>query len=129
MPMELVEYQADDLAPVGTCLQGHVTATFDQIVERFGEPNILGEGLGSGDKVWWEWGVQFTKWDDALEDDEPIYATIYDWKETHPDHAHTGEYRWHIGGFNTEASWLVSEALSVEVDGATDAYNFHRTDK
>ena len=74
MSTEYVEYEADDLAPVGTCLQGQVTATFDQIVERFGKPNILGEGLGSGDKVWWEWGVQFTKWDDALEDDEPIYA-------------------------------------------------------
>ena len=108
-------YKLDDYVPRGSSLRGYVHARYFDLVEVFGEPNILGEGLDSGDKVWWEWGVQFTKWDDALEDDEPIYATIYDWKETHPDHSRIGKYLWHIGAKSHFGVEMVYATVGQEI--------------
>ena len=75
-------YQMDDYVPSGSCLKGHITASYDALVEAFGEPNIL--NAEEGDKVWNEWGIRFS------EGDDDIYATIYDWKEHSAYDSHSG---------------------------------------
>ena len=97
-------YQMDDYVPSGSCLKGHITASYDALVEAFGEPNIL--NAEEGDKVWNEWGIRFS------EGDDDIYATIYDWKEHDAYVSHVGGYRWHIGGKQVEAVWCVLDALN-----------------
>ena len=98
-------YQMDDYVPSGSCLKGHITASYDALVEAFGEPNIL--NAEEGDKVWNEWGIRFS------EGDDDIYATIYDWKEHDAYVSHVGGYRWHIGGNQVEAVWCVLDALNA----------------
>ena len=98
-------YQMDDYVPSGSCLKGHITASYDALVEAFGEPNIL--NAEEGDKVWNEWGIRFS------EGDDDIYATIYDWKEHDAYVSHVGGYRWHIGGKQVEAVWCVLDALNA----------------
>ena len=98
-------YQMDDYVPSGSSLKGHITASYDALVEAFGEPNIL--NAEEGDKVWNEWGIRFS------EGDDDIYATIYDWKEHDAYVSHVGGYRWHIGGKQVEAVWCVLDALNA----------------
>ena len=98
-------YQLDDYVPSGSSLKGTVTATYIQLLEVFGEPNILNAESSGDDKVHNEWGIRFSNGDDD------IYATIYDWKEMDAYDSHYGEYRWHIGGRQMESLWCVMEAL------------------
>ena len=103
-----ITYQADDYVPVGSSLKGHVVASYNTMVEVFGEPN-----MPFSDKVWNEWSIRFTVPDDDDLDSEEVYVTIYDWKETHPNQSKSGDYRWHIGSKSREAVWLVLDALNA----------------
>ena len=96
-------YKLDDYVPRGSSLRGHIHATYDELVEVFGKPNVL--DAEEGDKTWNEWGIEFEDGDDY------VYATIYDWKEMDAYDSHFGEYRWHIGGHNMSSLWCVMEAL------------------
>ena len=96
-------YQLDDYVPRGSSLRGHIQAPYTDLVEVFGEPNIL--NAEEGDKVFNEWGVRFS------EGDDDIYATIYDWKELDAYDSHYGDYRWHIGGHDHQSVELIYEAL------------------
>ena len=100
-------YQMDDYVPRGSSLQGHITASYQALVEAFGEPNILNAEPSGDDKVFNEWGIRFSDGDDD------IYATIYDWKEQDAYDSHVGKYRWHIGGQYLSASWYVSDVLNA----------------
>jgi hypothetical protein len=82
----------------GTSLQGYITATYDQLVERFGQPE------GGGDKTTVEWCLKFA---------DGTVATIYDWKL---DETPTSMYNWHIGGVNNTA---VTRVTSTFKQGAT----------
>ena len=96
-------YKLDDFAGMGSSLRGYVHARYFDLVEVFGEPNIL--NAEEGDKVWNEWGIRFEDGDDD------VYATIYDWKEMYANESHYGEYRWHIGGHGHRSGELIYEAL------------------
>jgi len=96
-------YKLDDYVPRGSSLRGHIHATYDELVEVFGEPNIL--NAEEGDKVFNEWGIRFEDGDDD------VYTTIYDWKELDAYDSHIGNYRWHIGGKEYRSVELVYEAL------------------
>ena len=96
-------YKLDDFAGMGSSLRGYVHARYFDLVEVFGEPNIL--NAEEGDKVWNEWGIRFEDGDDD------VYTTIYDWKEMYANESHYGEYRWHIGGRDHRGVELVYEAL------------------
>ena len=85
--------QADWDAVNGTSLQGYVPATYDQLVERFGQPE------GGGDKTTVEWCLKF---------EDGTVATIYDWKV---DETPTYMYNWHIGGKNKTAVTRVTQSL------------------
>lgn len=92
----------------GTSLQGYVTATYAELVARFGEPTLT-----NGDKVTAEWVLDFkvVKPGEADEDFDYVTATIYDWKEYEtPMH----RYRWHIGGKDLDAVEAVTTTLRSE---------------
>jgi hypothetical protein len=80
----------------GTSLQGHITTTYAELVEKFGEPNCFG-----GDKITVEWALEFG---------DGTVATIYDWKygET-PMH----KTEWNIGGKNSDAVFRVYEFMEL----------------
>ena len=60
--------------------------------------------------------------DEEMNEEDDHYVTIYDWKESHPDHSRIGEYRWHIGSRSNEAVWLVLDVLNApETMERTDA--------
>ena len=96
-------YKLDDFAGMGSSLRGYVHARYFDLVEVFGESNIL--NAEEGDKVFNEWGIRFEDGDDE------VYATIYDWKEIYENESHYGEYRWHIGGHGHRSVELIYEAL------------------
>ena len=82
----------------GTSLQGYIPATYNQLVERFGQPD------GGGDKTTVEWVLKFA---------DGTVATIYDWKV---DETPQYMYNWHIGGKNKTA---VIRVTSTFKQGAT----------
>ena len=92
---DIISFEHDDMAS-GTSHKGYVTATYDELVERFGEPTFL-----NGDKTTVEWSLQFQIKD--IDGD-----TVYDWKSTSTPE---GEYRWNIGGFDYMAEDVVYQAL------------------
>lgn len=96
----------------GSHLQGHFTATYNELVKVFGEPSYKGEEQGGFDKVWTEWELSFDT------DEGEVYATIYDWKEDSPNASRTGPYRWHIGGFDWKAEDAVGTAFNQEMSHA-----------
>jgi len=76
----------------GTCLQGYIETTYDELVNVFGKPTKL-----RGDKITVEWILQFS---------DGTVASIYDWKESETP---MGTYRWHIGGKSQRAVDLVHQ--------------------
>lgn len=93
----------------GTHLQGHIVATYDELVEKFGEPVYKGEEAGGFDKVWTEWAIEFEN-----SDGDSVIATIYDWKEDSPYASRVGKYNWHIGGNEYEAVSAVYDYANLK---------------
>ena len=118
-----VEYGPDDYMDYnGSSLMGYISASYDKLVELFGEPNCP-----PGDKTWNNWDLCFRVWDDDGEDSEDVYVSIYDWKEMGPESSKGGQYVWHIGGFHGRehpAHWLVTDL--VQDVSLTDFYTFER---
>ena len=102
-----MKYELTDGGWLSTHKVGGIAATFDELVETFGYPNLTNDKTPPGDKTWWEWCVEF--YDDV--EDEYTIATVYDWKERSPDDARRGEYHWQVGGENIKALWAVMDAL------------------
>jgi uncharacterized protein YjhX (UPF0386 family) len=76
-------------------LQGHVTATYDELVQALGEPDYMISADDAEDKVTTEWCFKGYDWAG-----EEISITVYDWKNLDNGiDCRSGEpYRWHIGG-------------------------------
>lgn len=69
----------------GSFLQGYLEASYLELVEVFGQPNLGPNDMGL-DKVTCEW---------VLEYEDNKYCTIYDWKlPLTPEYT----YNWHVGG-------------------------------
>jgi hypothetical protein len=90
----------------GTSLQGYVSATYAELVAKFGEPTLT-----NGDKVTAEWVLDFKVVKPGEEDWDYVTATIYDWKEYETP---MGRYRWHIGGKDLDAVEAVTTTLRSE---------------
>ena len=84
MEYSIIKETGDQVEACGTSLKGEILATYDELVQTFGEPRKD----GPEDKITREWNVKFLNNE---------VATIYDWKD---DDCLEGIYRWHIGGFN-----------------------------
>lgn len=90
-----------------TSLQGHVSATYDEMVEAFGEPHY---DTPSGDgKVNTEWELEF--FDPSFS--TYVVATIYDWKDFDGGRRSRdgSPYDWHIGGHRRSAVDAVESVL------------------
>jgi len=91
-----------------TSLQGYVKTTYDELVSIFGKPKY-GPNDG-GDKTTCEWAIDVFYVDE--DGDEKIETvTIYDWKQYNTPF---NEYRWHIGGFDSNAVAVVTAAMNRE---------------
>ena len=84
----------------GTSLQGYVTATYDELVEIFGEPALKAmcvdnEEYCPEDKIATEWYVIGEDWNG-----QATPCTIYDWKDYDAGATSRSgrKYEWHIGG-------------------------------
>ena len=92
----------------GTSLQGYVKTTYDELVSVFGKPKY-GPNDG-GDKVTCEWSIDVSYVDES--GDEKIETvTIYDWKQYNTPF---NEYRWHIGGFDSNAVTVINNLMNIE---------------
>ena len=93
----------------GTCLQDYMVASYDQLVQAFGEPTY-GDASADG-KVNVEWVLTIEN------ENESYVATVYNWKDydggrearTNP------EYRWHIGGHSSMAALILKEEFAKGV--------------
>ena len=101
-------WQPNDDILVGSALRGKVFATYDRLVEVFGEPNIE-----PGDKVWNEWSITFEIGNLAEDEWDMVDVTIYDWKDPHEHVARYGKYEWHIGGRQHLGVECVYDALEI----------------
>lgn len=99
-----VEPQEDVVA--GTFLQGHVYASYYELVRAFGQPL-----RGEGSKTRAEWSLVFTLPDEDAE--EFVVATIYDWKQSDPVEDVS---RWNIGGKEPRAVDVVTDYLNYVRD-------------
>ena len=54
-----MKHELTEIGWLGTSLKGHITATFDDLVEKFGYPNMVNDKTPQADKVWWEWCIDF----------------------------------------------------------------------
>lgn len=85
----------------GTCLQGYMNATREQLISVFGEP---GDGDG-GYKSFYSWGIKVTERDGTT-----TIATIYDWKYERQVGL-TEKVEWNIGGSSYKAVSLAAGIL------------------
>ena len=88
----------------GTSLKGYIRASYDQLVQVFGQPDV-GPDDRDQDKVTCIWELTFN---------DGTVATIYDWKEGETP---MGTYEWHIGGRNNNASTMVQDAFHLMHEG------------
>mgnify|MGYP007047374853 CR=1 FL=1 len=86
----------------GTSLRGYVpeNITYDDIVEKLGEPEYIGPP--GCDKVQAQWSIEFS-------DGEA--ATIYDYKNYSKHFTHHSGDDWHIGGRHVDIVQRVHEIL------------------
>ena len=108
--MSSLTWKPNDLHVAGTSLRGKVMASYETLVEVFGEPNIP-----AGDKVWNDWGIEFEVGNPDDDDWDVVDVTIYDWKEPDADVARRGKYMWHVGAKTHLGVELVYAALGDEI--------------
>ena len=96
----------DTIDTIGTSYQGVINTTYDEIVEKFGEPTYT--DASPYEKVNAQWSLEFDVPTEDGEDYDYVTATIYNWKM---GYIPTEKYEWHIGGFDFEAVDLVQKVL------------------
>jgi hypothetical protein len=88
----------------GTCLQGYIEATRDDLEAVFGAA-----GQGDDYKFFFHWGIEI-----QTPNGTKHIATIYDWKYDRIAPA-TEKIQWNIGGSSREAVRLISDILCEEL--------------
>jgi len=91
-------YEIVPYPTAGGWLQGHIDASYSDLVGAFGNPTYLGSGDG---KTQAEWDLRING----------VMCTIYDWKEYGKPVQRIRD--WHIGGTDPEATTMVQEALAA----------------
>jgi len=86
----------------GSCLQGSITASFDDLEQLLGKPVFEGKG----DKITTEFVV---KWQD-LENDESGIFTLYDWCFSRHFGCPYEQIVWNVGG-NSYNDSMAADAL------------------
>ena len=96
----------DSVSTCGTCLQGEIDISYDELFEKLGNP-VAGDGY----KVDAEWVLKF---------EDGTVATIYNYKD---GKNYNGEHgletqdirNWHIGGGNDKSLENVCDLLGIQV--------------
>ncbi len=88
----------------GTSLQGYIKASYEQLLQTFGEPNPK---LCDNYKTDVEWAFKFA---------DGTVATLYNWKNGKNYNGDDGLelnhiYEWNVGGFNEKAVSKLLEKL------------------
>ena len=96
----------DSIDVNGTSYQGVVKTTFDELVNKFGDPTYT--DASPYEKVNAQWSLQFDVPTEDGEDYELVTATIYNWKD---GYIPTDKYEWHVGGFDFNSVDLVQGVL------------------
>lgn len=91
---------------VGTSYQGKIRATYDTLVEAFGDPTHA--RLSEDGKTNVEWDLFFETAEGS------VVATIYDWK-TDQD-CFEKEYDWHIGGHDFRSTDVVYDFVEMKTN-------------
>jgi hypothetical protein len=116
----------DTIDTNGTSLMGYITTTYDELVEKFGEPTYRDDL----DKSTVEWTLKFVikennfggkihhrpSWRRPCScpwaaGDMIVLATIYDWKVYHTP---KNKYDWHIGGHGFNSVDMVTSMMKGE---------------
>jgi hypothetical protein len=92
--MQFKTHNEANIQSCGSCFQGHITATHDELCKLFGNPTD-----GDGYKVDAHWGLRF---------EDGTIATIYNWKDGRNYLGEEGKpveqiTDWHIGGMSRAA--------------------------
>lgn len=101
--MNFTTHNQKHLDPTGTCLQGYIDVSYDDLVTKFGAPFA-----GDGYKTDAEWIIEF---------DTGFIATIYNYKDGVNYMGNDGlpvtQIRdWHVGGESKTVVGLVQQILS-----------------
>lgn len=105
--MKILNFEASDMVSVnGTSLQGHLTTTYDRLVEIFGPPQFT--DANPYEKISCEWTVE-AEVQDEIDSDSTYYKnfTVYCWKY---GRIPTEECEWYVGGKDFE-SWSVADDI------------------
>lgn len=110
--MQFTTHNDTNVDTNGTCLQGEVEATYEELTNLFGAPHG-----GDGYKVDAEWEIKF---------DDGRVATIYNWKD---GRNYCGEQgtpveqiaEWHVGGDNPMVVQRVQILLDLHREGKSEA--------
>ena len=109
----MYEFENDDMIDYeGVSLQGYVESTYDNLVEVFGDPT-LGEDMSDA-----KWILQFKvpmeEGESYSEDVDYVTATIHKIDELDDDNIPDGIYRWHVSGFDDDATHCVRKLLGID---------------
>ena len=122
LDLKVLGFENDELASVnGTCYQGVIKTTYDQLVEIFGKPTHT--EADPYEKVNAEWIIESKVYmkDPGLGDgpDDYFYKpfTIYNWKT---GYIPTEEYEWHIGGHDYEAKEIADAIFENHINSKSE---------
>lgn len=106
--MQYTTHNDTDVNINGTCLQGEIEATYEELTNLFGAPHG-----GDGYKVDAEWEIKF---------DDGLVATVYNWKDGKNYCGEEGTpveqiTDWHVGGDKTAAVQRVQILLDLHREG------------
>ena len=97
----------------GTCYQGKILASYNDLERMFGKPAY--EGIG--DKVTTEWIIEYQVSDDEGESKYGTF-TLYDWHFARNLHDNYAVTQWNVGGNGYDDSYAAD--LAVKLFAETD---------
>ena len=118
LDLKVLGFENDEYASVnGTCYQGVIKTTYDQLVEIFGKPTHT--EADPYEKVNAEWIIESKVVLKDDEDEDYFYKpfTIYNWKT---GYIPTEEYEWHIGGKDYEAKEIADAIFENHINSKSE---------
>tara|TARA_A100001011_G_scaffold396794_1_gene495834 strand:- start:2562 stop:2918 length:357 start_codon:yes stop_codon:yes gene_type:complete len=100
---KIMKINCDTINVNGSCLQGYVNATYDELVSKLGSPGPSFDGYKSDA----EWHIEF---------EDGSVATIYNWKDGFNYCGENGTpieniKEWHIGGNTKSVEGWVNDLI------------------
>ena len=105
--MQVLDFETDVDVNMSS-FKGHVTTTYEKLVDTFGAPTYT--DADPNEKVNAEWTVEARVYDP--EDDDTVYVkfSIYNWKT---GNVPVQEHQWHVGGYDSYAPIIANRILGA----------------